>query len=94
MRLNKVSLNSLGQCLAKYFFMLSPVFLLHEHTVWDRMLFQLIDSGFNFVAKISTETLNDGAIQRRFSADPIFKPVERLLREEQFFDEDQTARAQ
>ena len=48
-----------------------------------------LDQGMSLIAL--NNYLNNGAIQRRFSADPIMKHVEPLLRVEQFFDQDQTA---
>ena len=45
-----------------------------------------LDQGMSLIAL--NNYLNDGAIQRRFSADPIVKRVEPLLRAERFFDKD------
>ena len=50
-----------------------------------------LDQGMSLIAL--DNYLNDGAIQRRFSADPIMQRAEWLLREEHFFDANATAQS-
>ena len=48
-----------------------------------------LDQGMSLIAL--NNYLNDGAIQRRFSADPVMKRVEPFLRAEQFFESSEQA---
>lgn len=50
-----------------------------------------LDQGMSLIAL--NNYLNNGAIQRRFSADPVMRRMEALLKVEQFFESHATARA-
>ena len=50
-----------------------------------------LDQGMSLIAL--DNYLNEGAMQRRFSADPVMKRMEVLLKVEQFFESNATARA-